>query len=141
MFRVVVGISDVATIILPREDLTLRNNRGRVALQETLPKCDAKGIQERTSGIAPRLVWILGDGGGEVRHNNRATRAPGTGTAGVVVDHRDSRRPKEAGPAKGPGAPSALVVGETGEAVAAPPEANLPRHEGAAPDLACRKGE
>ncbi|KAF0895002.1 hypothetical protein E2562_004989 [Oryza meyeriana var. granulata] len=61
MLKVVVGVNDVTTSILPREDLTLCNDRGRVALQETLPNCNARGIQERTLGMAPGSVQILGD--------------------------------------------------------------------------------
>ncbi|KAF0897378.1 hypothetical protein E2562_036554 [Oryza meyeriana var. granulata] len=38
---------------MPREDLELCNDPRRVALQATLPKCNAKGILERVSEMAP----------------------------------------------------------------------------------------
>ncbi|KAF0934141.1 hypothetical protein E2562_022827 [Oryza meyeriana var. granulata] len=44
MLRVVVSIGNVTTSTLPREDLALYNNPRRVALQETLPRCNAKEI-------------------------------------------------------------------------------------------------
>ncbi|KAF0924939.1 hypothetical protein E2562_015009, partial [Oryza meyeriana var. granulata] len=44
MLRVVVGAGDITANSLPREDLALCNHPGRVALQETLPRCNAKEI-------------------------------------------------------------------------------------------------
>ncbi|KAF0890002.1 hypothetical protein E2562_035042 [Oryza meyeriana var. granulata] len=86
MLRVVVSVSNVAASTLPREDLALYNNPRRVALQEALPRYDAKGIHERTSRMTPGPVRISGDGGDEVCHDSKATQAPGAGTTGGAVD-------------------------------------------------------
>ncbi|KAF0900657.1 hypothetical protein E2562_033878 [Oryza meyeriana var. granulata] len=61
--RLVVCASDIAASILPREDLALCSDQGRVVLQETLPKCNATGVQERAPGMAPAPMQILRDGG------------------------------------------------------------------------------
>ncbi|KAF0926144.1 hypothetical protein E2562_021845 [Oryza meyeriana var. granulata] len=92
MLKVVVSVSDVATSILPREDLALCNDRGRVALQETLPKCDARGIQERASGMVPRSVRIPGDGDDEACQDSGVAQASGASTEESVVNPWDSKR-------------------------------------------------
>ncbi|KAF0896385.1 hypothetical protein E2562_021915 [Oryza meyeriana var. granulata] len=65
MLRVVIGSGDIPASGLPREDLALCIDSGRVALQAILPKCDSKGILEHVYGRAPRLVRLPGDDGEE----------------------------------------------------------------------------
>ncbi|KAF0924495.1 hypothetical protein E2562_010142 [Oryza meyeriana var. granulata] len=94
MLKVVVGVNNVTTSILPREDLALCNDRGRVALQETLPKCNARGIQERTLGMAPRSVQILGDEAGPAKSSG-APSALGAGeTEGATAAPLDANLPQ-----------------------------------------------
>ncbi|KAF0928214.1 hypothetical protein E2562_038456 [Oryza meyeriana var. granulata] len=79
MLRMVVGVNDIAASILPREDLALCSNRGRMVLQETLPKCDIREIQEHAPGMAPGSMQIPRDGDNGVRRDGGATRDPGAG--------------------------------------------------------------
>ncbi|KAF0921481.1 hypothetical protein E2562_007019 [Oryza meyeriana var. granulata] len=92
MLRVVIGSGNIPASELPRKDLALWNDSGRVALQAILPKCDAKGILDRASGRAPGLVWILEDVDYGARRYRGAAQAPGAGAAGGTVDPQDSRR-------------------------------------------------
>ncbi|KAF0928386.1 hypothetical protein E2562_003204 [Oryza meyeriana var. granulata] len=92
MLRVVIGSNNIPASELPREDLVLCNDIGRVALQAILPKYDAKGILERAFGMTPRPEQILGDDGDGVHQDSGAARALVAGVAGGAVDPRDSRR-------------------------------------------------
>ncbi|KAF0888750.1 hypothetical protein E2562_017600 [Oryza meyeriana var. granulata] len=80
MLRVVIDSGDIATRELPREDLALHNDPGRVTLQVILPKCDAKGILERASGMALGPIRIPGDDRDGVRRDSGAARALGAST-------------------------------------------------------------
>ncbi|KAF0909911.1 hypothetical protein E2562_001175 [Oryza meyeriana var. granulata] len=73
MLRVVVGSGNVFASELPREDLVLCDDPGRVALHGILPKCDAMGILEHASRRAPRPMRISGIDGGEARHDSGAS--------------------------------------------------------------------
>ncbi|KAF0904071.1 hypothetical protein E2562_031749 [Oryza meyeriana var. granulata] len=92
LLRVVIGSGDVPTSELPREDLALCNDPVRVALQAIVPKCDAKDILERTSGMAPGTMRILGNNGDGACRDGEATQAPGTGSTGGATYPWDSRR-------------------------------------------------
>ncbi|KAF0912230.1 hypothetical protein E2562_013183 [Oryza meyeriana var. granulata] len=91
MLRVVIGSGNIPASKLPRKDLALCNDQGRVAQQAIVPKCDARGILERMSGRAPGLVRILGDDGDEAPRDSSAARAPKAGATGGTVDPWDSR--------------------------------------------------
>ncbi|KAF0928476.1 hypothetical protein E2562_004118 [Oryza meyeriana var. granulata] len=92
MLRVVIGSGDVTASDLPRVDLALCNNLGRVAQQAVLLKCDAKGILEHVSGRDPGLVRILGVDGEEARQDSDAAQAPRADATGDATDPWDSRQ-------------------------------------------------
>ncbi|KAF0914526.1 hypothetical protein E2562_029422 [Oryza meyeriana var. granulata] len=86
MLRVVLGSGDVSASELPREDLALCDDPGRVARQVILPKCDTRGILEHTSEGAPgpvRIPWVDIE---EAHQEGSAARALGAGTTGGATD-------------------------------------------------------
>ncbi|KAF0921056.1 hypothetical protein E2562_038406 [Oryza meyeriana var. granulata] len=70
----------------------LDDNPARVARQAVLPKCDAKGILERTSDGALGPVRIPGVDGEEAYQDGGTALAPGAGAAGGATNPWDSRR-------------------------------------------------
>ncbi|KAF0896130.1 hypothetical protein E2562_019628 [Oryza meyeriana var. granulata] len=84
MLRVVLGSGDVSASKLPMEDLALCDDPGRVARQAILPKCDAKGILERTSEGAPRPMRIPGVDGGEAHQDGSTARTQEPVLQGVL---------------------------------------------------------
>ncbi|KAF0896733.1 hypothetical protein E2562_027260 [Oryza meyeriana var. granulata] len=86
------GSGNVTANELPREDLALCDDPGRVARQAVLPKCDTKGILEHASGMDPWPICISRVNGEEARQDGGAARAPGAGAAWGATDPWDTRR-------------------------------------------------
>ncbi|KAF0904706.1 hypothetical protein E2562_036171 [Oryza meyeriana var. granulata] len=84
MMRVLIGSGNVSANELPREDLALCDDPGRVALQAILPKCNVKDILECESGRATGPVRIPRVNGDEAHQDGDV--------AGGAPDPRDSRR-------------------------------------------------
>ena len=58
LLKVVTSVDDLTRVVLPREELALCADLGRVALQATLPEFDAKGLVERPGRQNPRTIQI-----------------------------------------------------------------------------------
>ncbi|KAF0936120.1 hypothetical protein E2562_038806 [Oryza meyeriana var. granulata] len=84
MLMMVIGFDEVSANELPREDLTLCDDPGRVALQAILPKCDAKGILKHASGRALGPMRILGVDDDEACQDSGVARAQGPALEGVL---------------------------------------------------------
>ncbi|KAF0922591.1 hypothetical protein E2562_039504 [Oryza meyeriana var. granulata] len=89
MLRVVIGSGNVPASELPREDLVLCNDLGKLALQAILPMCDTKGIFERMSRRALGSVCILGVDGDEARQDGGCRQLESLICTAKVVYNRD----------------------------------------------------
>ena len=56
----VTGVEDLTRAVLPREQLALCADPGRVALQAMLPKFEAQGLVDRPGRRNPETIQILG---------------------------------------------------------------------------------